>query len=94
MSSERRNSGECQGDPPFMDEHRIRVAAPRSQVWTALHRFVDSLAESTKPLVSARSYAHFPGLHGRLYRALLVGTGAHVLSVRRMLRTIERTSLG
>ncbi|WP_127481124.1 hypothetical protein [Nocardioides pantholopis] len=34
------------------------------------------------------SYAAFPGLRGRIYRGLLLGTGGHVLAVRRMLADI------
>jgi hypothetical protein len=40
--------------------------------------------------VSARSWAAFPGLHGRCYRALVIGSGAHRVVVRRLLRSIER----
>jgi hypothetical protein len=43
--------------------------------------------------VSARSHAEFPRLRGRAYRALVVGTGAHVVAVGRMLRAIRRESL-
>ena len=41
-------------------------------------------------MLSAISYAVFPGARGRLYRALLLGTGGHVLAVRHMLRIISR----
>ncbi|MFI2651475.1 hypothetical protein [Micromonospora fulviviridis] len=40
-------------------------------------------------LVSARTYAEFPGLHGGLYRLLVIGSGGHRLAVRRMLRDIR-----
>ncbi|GII79989.1 hypothetical protein Sru01_49710 [Sphaerisporangium rufum] len=43
--------------------------------------------------VRARSYAAFPGPHGRLYRALVIGSGGHVVAVRGMLREIRRRSL-
>jgi len=36
------------------------------------------------------SFAAFPRARGRLYRALVIGTGGHVLAVRHMLRTIQR----
>jgi hypothetical protein len=39
--------------------------------------------------VRARSWGAFPGVHGRSYRALVVGSGAHRLVVRRLLRRIE-----
>ncbi len=38
--------------------------------------------------VRAQTYAAFPGLHGRAYRALVIGTRAHRLLVRRLLRRI------
>jgi hypothetical protein len=39
--------------------------------------------------VRARSWGVFPGVHGRSFRALVIGTGAHRLVVRRLLRRIE-----
>ncbi|GAA5090277.1 hypothetical protein [Nocardia iowensis] len=38
--------------------------------------------------VRAKSLANFPGLHGKIYRALVIGTGAHKFVVRGMLRRI------
>lgn len=38
--------------------------------------------------LAARSFAEFPGLHGRAYRALVIGTRLHVLATRGMLRAI------
>ena len=43
--------------------------------------------------LSVQSYAAFRGVLGQLYRALLMGTGGHVLAVRHMLRTIQRRVL-
>lgn len=40
--------------------------------------------------VRAQTYAAFPGLHGRAYRALVIGTRAHRVIVRRLLRRIAR----
>jgi hypothetical protein len=42
--------------------------------------------------LSARSWAEFPGLAGRGYRAMVIGTGGHRLAVRRMLRMVARRS--
>ncbi|HVA06468.1 MAG TPA: hypothetical protein VNG12_07005 [Acidimicrobiales bacterium] len=39
--------------------------------------------------VSAESSGSFPGIHGAAYRALVIGTGGHVVSVRGMLRQIK-----
>ena len=49
-------------------------------------------AEATTEL-RATTYAAFPGLHGRLYRALVIGTRGHVLGVKQMLRSVERASV-
>ncbi|MET0702320.1 MAG: hypothetical protein ABWY93_21920, partial [Mycobacterium sp.] len=38
--------------------------------------------------VRAITLAAFPGLHGTLYRALVIGSGGHTVVVRRMLRRI------
>jgi hypothetical protein len=38
----------------------------------------------------AQTWAEFPGLTGRAYRALVIGSGAHKLLVRRMLRDVAR----
>lgn len=40
--------------------------------------------------VRAESRARFPGVRGRLYRTAVVGTGAHVASVRRLLASVRR----
>jgi hypothetical protein len=40
----------------------------------------------------ARSEAAFPGVHGRLYRALLMGTGGHQLVTRGLLRQVARAA--
>jgi hypothetical protein len=38
--------------------------------------------------VRALTWAAFPGLHGKAYRALVIGSGAHRVVVRRMLGRI------
>lgn len=40
----------------------------------------------------AVTYARFAGLHGRIYRALVIGSGGHALATRRMLRSIKRVA--
>lgn len=44
-------------------------------------------ADATK--LSVQSFAAFSGTRGRLYRALLMGSGGHVFAVRHMIRTIQ-----
>lgn len=36
----------------------------------------------------AVTLAAFPGIHGRVYRALVIGSGGHRIVVRRMLQRI------
>lgn len=127
-------------EPPYIDEHVVRVDAPPEPVWAALQRYTTSLlrsgernpllvllgpqpragfavAESVEQrrislegrhrfsryrlvfelsdgpggatLVHARSFGAFPGLHGRIYRALVIGTRLHVLATTHMLRAIR-----
>jgi hypothetical protein len=44
--------------------------------------------------VRAVTLADFPGLHGRIYRALVIGSGGHRIVVRRMLRRIAAATAG
>ena len=44
-------------------------------------------------LLTARTYAEFPGLHGGVYRALVIGTRFHAVAVKGMLRSIRQASL-
>jgi hypothetical protein len=41
--------------------------------------------------VRAQTYAAFPGIKGRAYRALVIGSGAHGVVTRRLLRRIAAT---
>lgn len=47
-------------------------------------------AHGKESVLRARSYGEFPGLHGRAYRAAVIGTRAHVLATRHILRSIRR----
>lgn len=42
--------------------------------------------------VRALTFAAFPGVHGKIYRALVISSGAHRKVVRRMLRRIADTT--
>lgn len=46
--------------------------------------------DARRTRLRAESRAEFPGLHGQVYRALVIGTGGHVLAVRRLLAGIQR----
>jgi hypothetical protein len=39
--------------------------------------------------IAARSSAEFPGLHAKLYRAVVIGSGGHGVGVRGILRSIK-----
>ena len=43
-------------------------------------------------LLSAETRAEFPGLRGRAYRALVIGSRLHVLATARMLRAVRRAA--
>ncbi|MDQ3615677.1 MAG: hypothetical protein M3393_03455 [Actinomycetota bacterium] len=43
-------------------------------------------------VLRAKTYAAFPGPHGRMYRVLVIGTRAHVLATNHMLRAVRRLS--
>jgi hypothetical protein len=63
----------------------------RGQHRFASYALVFSIGEDT---VRAQTYAAFPGLRGRAYRALVIGTGAHRFVVQRLLRRIATASAG
>ena len=80
----------------------IEREVPRQQLSMAgRHRFsryrlvfeLSDVADGATQL-SARTYAEFPGLRGRVYRALVIGTRAHVVATKQILRSIRRTALG
>jgi hypothetical protein len=52
---------------------------------------LDDVAPGTTR-VRALTYAAFPGLRGRVYRALVIGPRAHVLATRRILWELRRLS--
>ena len=49
---------------------------------------LDEVPEGT--VLRARSYGEFPGLHGRAYRAAVIGTRGHVLATRHLLKQVRR----
>jgi hypothetical protein len=71
--------------------------APQRLALRGRHRFsryaltfeLDPAGE-TGCTLRARTWAEFPGLAGRVYRALVIGSGGHRLVVRRLLRDIAR----
>jgi hypothetical protein len=61
----------------------------------AIYRWVFELdAEGPqRTRVRSQTWAAFPGLHGKIYRALVIGSGAHRIVVRRTLRRIAAAAV-
>jgi hypothetical protein len=79
----------------------VEVAPPRRLELAGRHRFsryrlVFELTDGPDggTVLAARTFAAFPGPHGRLYRALVIGTPAHRIAVRRMLYDVASTVEG
>jgi hypothetical protein len=68
--------------------------APRHLLLRGSHRFsryelaFDIASGPDGVTLTARTSAEFPGVAGRAYRALVIGSGGHRFLVRRMLRHI------
>jgi hypothetical protein len=126
---------------PYVDEHAIRIPAPRDVVWAALERYVatslripegnplalilgtepragfevsgsvpgESLdlvgrhrfstyllrfeladAPSGTTQLRAQTYAAFPGVGGRVYRALVISMRTHEVATNHVLRSVRR----
>ncbi|MGH2747432.1 MAG: hypothetical protein ACRDKB_05860 [Actinomycetota bacterium] len=75
---------------------RVVDASPPRLVAEGRHRFssyalifdVEKNGEGAR--ICAETMASFPGVQGGVYRALVIGTGAHVVAVRRILRAIKQ----
>lgn len=69
---------------------------PRRLVLVGKHRFSHYVLEfllepeAGETLLRARSYAEFPRLLGRVYRAAVIDSGAHRMVARRLLRSVRR----
>jgi hypothetical protein len=76
----------------------VELDEPRLLVLAGRHRFaryaivlrIDEVSGGARCKLESR--ATFPGLHGRLYRAAVIGTRGHVVGVRRILRSIRRAA--
>lgn len=79
---------------------RVAVAIPQQELTLeGRHRFSNyALTYRLEPhgrgssRLRAESRADFPGLGGRAYRLLIVGTRMHVVAVRRILNAVRRRS--
>jgi hypothetical protein len=92
----------AQGTPAFagllgetVPGFRVAAAEPgRRLVLRGRHRFSDYALTFVLDgdLLRAQTHAAFPHLHGRLYRAAVIGTGAHRLATRHILRQVARAA--
>jgi hypothetical protein len=74
-----------------------RVIEPAVIALAGQHRFsryglifILEPTDDEQTLLRAETRAAFPGVAGRLYRALVIGTRGHVLAVNRILRAVRR----
>ncbi|TFV86982.1 hypothetical protein [Blastococcus sp. CT_GayMR16] len=77
---------------------RVTAAVPRAELALEGRHFfstyvltfrIDPL-EGDRTRLRAESRAAFPGVAGRTYRLLVIGTGGHVVAVRRLLADVRR----
>jgi hypothetical protein len=72
------------------------IDPPKRMVLCGGHRFsryalaFELASDGDRCTLRAHTRAEFPGRSGRTYRALVIGTGAHRLVVRRLLRNVAR----
>ena len=68
-------------------------------VLTGRHRFsryaltFTLTAQGDETLLAARTNAAFPGVHGFLYRQLVIGSGAHRVVVKRLLNRLRHEAM-
>lgn len=70
--------------------------ALKGRHWFAVYRWVfelDDLDGAARTRLRAATWAAFPGIHGKAYRALVIGTGAHRVVVRRTLKRVAASVL-
>lgn len=89
----RRTTERMSSRPGF---HLSRVEEPRRVELQGRHPFARyELAFAVEPAAEgsrlvAETHAAFPGAAGHLYRMLVIGSGAHAIVVKRMLRRVVR----
>jgi hypothetical protein len=80
-----------------LDECRAPARfALKGRHWFAAYRWVfelDDLDATAGTRLRAATWAAFPGIHGKAYRALVISTGAHRVVVRRTLKRVAASVL-
>ncbi|MFE5671371.1 NUDIX domain-containing protein [Agromyces sp. NPDC056523] len=79
--------------------HVVTVERPSMLVLSGLHRYSDyelvfriDEVGAGRSRLRAETRAIFPGLRGAVYRALLMGTGAHVRATRALIARVARAA--
>ncbi|HEX3759823.1 MAG TPA: hypothetical protein VHW23_14010 [Kofleriaceae bacterium] len=89
-----RSSGAFAGRPgDAVPGFRVVAAEPgRRLALRGRHRFADYALTFVVDGdgLRAQTHAAFPGVRGRLYRALVIGSGAHRIVTRHLLRQVAR----
>jgi len=78
----------------ILDEARPPARfALRGRHWFAVYRWVFELddLDGARTRLRAATWADFPGIHGKAYRALVIGSGGHRIVVRRTLKRVAAT---
>lgn len=72
--------------------HVVEVRPERYVALAGRHRFsrYALIFELRDQTLCATTRAEFPGLHGRVYRGLVIGSGGHVIVVKRILKAVRR----
>lgn len=74
----------------------VEVVPFQSLALEGRHRFAEYAlsfhlsGDPAETIVRAETRASFPGIRGRIYHALVIGSRGHVVVVRRMLRALAR----
>lgn len=74
-----------------LDEARAPARfALKGRHWFAVYRWVFELDEldGARTRLRAATWAAFPGIHGKAYRALVIGSGGHRVAVRWTLKRV------
>jgi hypothetical protein len=71
----------------------LRDAAPDGTVLPDSTVLPDGTVLPAGTVLTATTRAAFPGTRGQAYRALVIGTRAHVLATRHLLHAVRRLSL-
>jgi hypothetical protein len=81
----------------FPGFHIAVLEEPSELALAGRHRFSDyalvfRLEElgANRTRLRAETRAEFPGVKGRIYRAMVIGTRGHVLATRRLLGAVQR----